>query len=202
MPNAVRVARYESDEPREDHFVQLQASWADYMRTLKMRGDHSAPRITYADGTLEIMSPSFDHEAIKAAIGRMVECYCLESDIEFSAGGSWTLKDKRLAKGVEADECYIFGPRTAAHKVPDLAIEVIWTSGGMNKLSIYAALGVSEVWVWRRGKIVPYVLQRQAYKAAAKSKVLPKIDLQLMAACMAEPTLTTSAVIKRFRAAL
>jgi hypothetical protein len=41
---------------REDHFVYFHGvSWDDYERVLEMRGDRSAPRITYLEGTLEIM---------------------------------------------------------------------------------------------------------------------------------------------------
>lgn len=51
------------DEPREDHFVHLYGvTWADYIRILEIRGDQSAPPITYVEGTLEIMSPSRTHD--------------------------------------------------------------------------------------------------------------------------------------------
>ena len=54
-------------EPREDHYVHLYGvTWADYLRLLEIRGDHSAPRITYVEGTLEIMSPSRTHHEIKS----------------------------------------------------------------------------------------------------------------------------------------
>jgi hypothetical protein len=40
----------------EDHFVHLDGvTWADCERLLEIRGDHSAPRITYLAGTLEIL---------------------------------------------------------------------------------------------------------------------------------------------------
>ena len=123
----------------EDHFVHLDGvTWADYERLLEIRGDHSAPRITYLDGTLEIMSPSASHESIKSMIGCLVEVWCLERDIEFTTYGSWTLKNRRAKRGAEPDECYVFGS-VAAKKRPDLAIEVIWTSGGIDKLEVYQA---------------------------------------------------------------
>ena len=188
------------DTPREDHFVHLRgATWKDYERVLAIRGDHSAPRIAYLHGTLEIMSPSRSHESLKSDIGCLVEVWCLERGVEFSTYGSWTLKIKRLKLGLEPDECYIFGPRGRA-KVPDLAIEVVWTSGGLDKLDIYRPLGVREVWVWQRGKIVPHVLGRSGYKPAARSAALPGIDLAELAACIDEPS--TSAAVKRFRAHL
>lgn len=54
------LAQWEArdDRPHEDHFVRLRGvSWSEYQRVLKMRGDQSGPRITYLEGTLEIMRP-------------------------------------------------------------------------------------------------------------------------------------------------
>jgi Uma2 family endonuclease len=71
------------DLPGEDHFVHLHGvTWADYERILEIRGDKSAPRITYLEGTLEIMSPSLPHDSIKSTIGCLVEVWCLEHDVE------------------------------------------------------------------------------------------------------------------------
>jgi Uma2 family endonuclease len=147
------------------------------------------------------MSPSQNHEAIKTTIGHLVGVFCMERGVPFKAVGSWTLHKKKLKKGVEPDECFVFGERARARTlVPDLAVEVVWTSGGMEKFPIYQALGVSEVWVWRRSKLVPYVLRATGYKAVKKSRVLPGIDLTELAACTAEPL--TSDAITRFRAHL
>ena len=62
------------------------------------------------------------------------------------------MKDKRVAREVEPDECYVFGPPRKARR-PDLTIEVIWTSGSIDKLEIYRKLTVGEVWIWRDGKL-------------------------------------------------
>jgi Uma2 family endonuclease len=64
---------------------------------------------------------------------------------------------------------------------PDLAIEVIWTSGGTNKLEVYRKLRVREVWYWQQGRITPHVLRGEAYEEASVSEVLPGLDLQLLA---------------------
>lgn len=188
------------DTPREDHFVHLRgATWADYERVLAIRGDHSAPRIAYLDGTLEIMSPSRSHESIKSDIGCLVEVWCLERGIEFSTYGSWTLQIKRLQLGIEPDECYAIG-RSRAVDRPDLAIEVIWTAGGLDKLDAYAKLGVREVWHWRRGRIGVYVLRGARYRRASASKALPGIDLDQLAGFLDRES--TSAAIREYRAAL
>src|SRR5688572_12004486 len=97
------------DRPTEDHVVQIDgATWDDYERLLEIRGDRSAPRITYLKGRIEIMSPSRDHEGIKSLIGRLVEAYCLHAEVRFMPFGSWTIKERTEESGAEPDECYVF----------------------------------------------------------------------------------------------
>jgi len=186
-----------NDEPHEDHFVWLHdVSWDDYEKILEVRGDHSAPRISYLEGELQIMSPSDTHETLKSIIGLLVAVWCLEHDIEFTPVGSWTIKQKAKRRGVEPDECYIFGPRRGRTR-PDLAIEVIWTSGSLDKLEIYRKLGVAEVWIWRRGALKPYVLRDEHYEEVAASEKLPGIDLRQIASLLDQPS--ASAAIRAYR---
>ncbi len=174
-------------------------TWADYQRLLEVRGDRSAPRLTYLEGRVEIMSPSRSHESIKSIIGCLVEVYCLERGIEFTTYGSWTLEDKAADRGAEPDECFVFG-EVADPKRPDLAIEVVWTSGGIDKLEVYRKLGVREIWFWKRGVITPYVLRGDTHEEIPSSDALPGIDLALLATHLDRPT--TSAAIRDYRDAL
>ena len=177
------------DEPREDHFVHLYGvTWADYIRLLEIRGDHSAPRITYLEGTLEIMSPSRTHDEIKSYIGCLVEAWCLERGVEFTPYGSWTLKSKREKRGAEADECYVFGPTPKRKRRPDLAIEVVWTSGGIDKLDVYRKLGVREVWYWDEGHVQIHVLRGTRYEPVTQSEALAGIDLDQLLGFLDRPT--------------
>ena len=194
--HALAIQPDRDDRPREDHIVFLSVSWSDYERILEIRGDHSAPRIAYLEGWLEIMSPSESHEEIKSLIGCLVDVWCLERKIRFTKRGSWTLKEKAVESGVEPDECYIFGPPRGATR-PDLAIEVIWTWGGMDKLNVYRRLGVGEVWIWRRGKLTPYVLRGESYEPVSESEKLPGIDLAELASFLDQPT--TSEAMEAYR---
>ncbi|HEX7080421.1 MAG TPA: Uma2 family endonuclease [Gammaproteobacteria bacterium] len=185
---------------REDHYVHLHgATWADYERLLVIRDESAVPRITYLEGTLEIMSPSLPHESIKSTIGRLVEVWCLEHGVEFSAAGSWTIKDKREEAGAEPDECYIFGP-VGNRERPELAIEVVWTHGGLDKLGVYRRLGVPEVWYFRDGRIEVHVLRGTRYEQTERSEALPGIDLEQLASFLDRET--TSRAIRDYRAAL
>src|SRR5260370_10857236 len=88
--------------PREDHFVQLyDASWEDYERLLAIRGEKSVPRITYLQGTLEIMSPSREHEKIRSMLGRLLGPCCIDRGIELTPYGSSTLKNRRKPRVAE-----------------------------------------------------------------------------------------------------
>ena len=181
----------------EDRFVVRRGvSWSEYQRVLEDRGEHSAPRIAYLEGLLEIMSPGETHEKLNGRIGCLVETWCLERDIEFETYGSWTLQDKAVARGVEPDGCYVFGPPRKATR-PDLAIEVIWTSGSIKKLEIYRKLAVREMWIWRRGKLNAYVLRGETYEPVSESDVLPGLDIAQLASVLDQPT--ASAAIRAYR---
>lgn len=190
-----------ADAAIEDHRIFLpHATWDDFERVLAMRGERSVPRIVYDRGAIEIMSPSSHHERIKSLIGRLVEVYCQERDIDFTTLGSWTLKEASKEAGLEPDECYIFGTDTSLER-PHLAIEVIWTSGGIDKLDLYHRLGVAEVWIWQRARLTPYVWGDEQYWPVATSEVLPDLDLTMLGRFL-DGYDTTSAAMRAYRAAL
>lgn len=174
-------------------------SWADYQRLQEARGEASVPRLAYMQGELEIMTPSRSHESLKSRIGRLVEVWCLERAVEFSPYGSWSLQEKDAQVGLEPDECYVFGA-TQEPERPDLAIEVVWTSGGVRKLDIYRAIGVPEVGFWRRGRITIYALSGDHYEEVSQSTFLPGIDLVQLAEYLDRPS--ASQAMRGYRSAL
>ena len=172
-------------------------SWEGYESVLALRGESSAVRISYLEGTLELMSPSQDHELLKKMIARLVEIYADELGIPLEGYGSWTLKNPALERGAEPDECYSIG---VAIGLPDLAIEVIWTHGGLDKLEIYRQLGVREVWVWKADEIQSFALRGDRYERIPASELLPQIDLGLIQSLLNAPSQTVA--IRELRAAL
>jgi len=154
-------------------------TWDQYEAVLAMRGDASGVRIAYLVGELELMSPSRDHESIKTCIARLVEAYAEERGLRLDGFGSMTLRDRPKERGVEPDECYeVDGPK----ELPDFAIEVVWTSGGVDKLEIYRAFGVREVWIWRDDRIEVHALGGEGYRRVARSEILPGLDLAAVGA--------------------
>ena len=130
--------------PAVDHYVRLsRVPWKQYEALLVARGESAKPRLTYAQGELELMSPSDNHEHAKTMIARLLEIYAVESGLEFNGHGSTTFKDRVKSIGLEPDECYDFGP---GRTYPDLALEVVWTNVvRLDRMAIYAQFGVREV---------------------------------------------------------
>ncbi len=157
-------------------------SWRDFENILAAKGDSSAVRVAYLDGVLELMSPAIPHEFIKTMLARLLETASMVLGFPFEGYGSWTLKEERKRSGIEPDECYFVTevqPDTIS-RWPDMAIEVVWTHGGLDRLEIYRRLGVREVWVWEDGAIHIYKLKADRYARARKSSLLPQIDLALL----------------------
>jgi Uma2 family endonuclease len=168
-------------------------TWKDYEILLAVRGDRAGVRMAYLNGAIELMSPSINHEGVKKTIARLVEAYGEGLGVELNGYGSWTLKNAFMERGLEPDECYVIGQ---AHKeAPELAIEVIWTSGGLNKLEIYKALGVGEVWIWERGKgISVHLLRGDHHEQAPGSVFFPGLDLSLIERFAVEPNQTRAVI--------
>lgn len=154
--------------------------WSHYEIMLAIRGDAPVPRMSYLEGSLELMSPSKDHERIKSILRKLVEAYAADHDIDLWPVGSWTIKDPRVERGVEPDECYTVGD-PSNRDAPDLAIEVIWTHGSIDKLKIYRGLGVPEVWFWKDRRIAVHILDGARYRSADRSALLPELDLEVVA---------------------
>lgn len=161
--------------------------WSHFEAQLALRGDIAGPRISFLEGALELMSPSKDHERIKSYIGCLLEAYALEKGIDLSPYGSWTLKDEAKEAGAEPDECYIVGA-DQSKDTPDLVIEVVWTSGGIDKLEIYRRFGIPEVWLWTSNGLAVYVFRQGRYELSRESVVFPGLDVQLLASFLDRPT--------------
>ena len=159
--------------------VMHQIPWGTYVAMRDMLDDAgSGVRLTYLRGTLEIMSPSRDHEGLKTLLARLVEAWADEVGVELEGFGSTTFRREARERGLEPDECYSIGE---LGDVPDIAIEVVVSSGLVDKLEVYRGLAVPEVWVWRDDVLTIYRLVEDAYQARARSEVVPGLDVALLA---------------------
>ncbi len=162
---------------REEKFITSGVTWQAYESLLASLGNSSSYRVAYLLETLEIMSPSRSHELDKENIGRLLEAYLEEKRIRFWGLGSTTFKSRDKQAGKEPDKSYCIG---TDKDIPDLAIEVVYTSGGMDTLEIYRRLGVREVWFWQNSQLKVYCLQDSSYQQQVQSKLLPNLDLALL----------------------
>lgn len=196
---ASRVTAGEYVPTADQRLVMYGVPWARYLAQLSVRGDAPVPRVAYLEGALELMSPSRDHERIKSYLGCLLEAYALETGIDLSPYGAWTLKHAPRKAGAEPDECYIVGS-DQDKDVPDLVIEVAWTRGGLDKLEIYRRLGIREVWLWRAEQVEVHALRGHGYERVSRSPLFPQLDIELLVSFLGRPTALQA--VKAFRQAL
>jgi Uma2 family endonuclease len=176
-------------------------SWEDYERLLEVRGDDPRVRMTYLEGVLEIMSPSRTHERLKTRLARLLEAWSEEMGADLEGVGSWPIRQKTVERGLEPDESYFVGAFDEEAEAPHLAIEVVWTGGGIDKLTVYAGLGVREVWIWEEGRLSFHALRQNAYHCVPRSEVLPELDPELIGRLM-EADCTQAQAVRDLRAVL
>ena len=171
------VPRFEADH---DHVIVLRGvSWSHYESLLEARGEKPQPRFAYLDGVLEIMTTSQRHEVDKKLIARLLEAYAEEAHLEITGDGNATFRKEIEEAGLEPDECYYLD--RFDETPPDIAIEVVFTSGGVNKLEIYRRLGVREVWFWIDGRFWLYALVNDEYREIRASEIVPGFDFEEIA---------------------
>ena len=160
-------------------------SWQAYQGILAALPDHSI-RHTYFEGTLEMMSPSQEHDWIKRVIGRLIEAMALELDIPIKSVGSTTQYRSEAQRGLQPDESYYVANEPLVRgkltydpdkdPPPDLAIEVDITSSSLGRLEVYASIGVSEVWRHDGNALIFYQLDNDGnYARVERSLAFPII---------------------------
>jgi Uma2 family endonuclease len=187
--------------------------WKAYSRLLYTFADRPGIRLTFDRGELEIMSPSLMHDDDTWFLGDLVFVLTEELGLPIKRGGSTTLRRRLRQKGIEADACYwianaqrMQGVRRLdlrRHPPPDLALEIDVTHSAMNRMAIYAALRVPEVWQLDGDVLTFHVLGADGkYASAGASLAFPRVTpgdlvhfLQL-----ARKTADENAVVRDFRA--
>ena len=159
--------------PIRNSMVLTDIDWRTYVRLLRIFAERPSIRLTYDRGALEIMSPLPSHEGIAYLLGRFVDTLTDELNLPVKAGRCTTFRRRRKRRGLEADNSYWIASESLArdredHELrrgppPDLAIEVEATHSALDRLSIYATLGVPEVWRFSEGRGAFLLLQKGSY---------------------------------------
>lgn len=185
-------------------------SWDTYERLLADFQDSHAAHFAYDRGVLEIRMPSFEHETLKHTIATLVELLATEMDIDTEGAGSTTFRREDLARGFEPDACfYVQHAKLMRGKTqldlsndppPDLVIEVDITSPSLNKMPIYAAVGVREVWRYDRQGLKIFQLEGSEYRQLEESIILPGVTSTQLSRFLEESQgLTRPAWVRRVR---
>ncbi|HET7499998.1 MAG TPA: Uma2 family endonuclease [Kofleriaceae bacterium] len=202
MATATQAPALEHEDETERRFVLHGVPWWTYVALRDALDDQSGVKMTYLKGTLELMSPSTLHEDAKKIIARLLEVWAMERDVDLRGFGGATFRREAKERGLEPDECYKLG-KLEDDDVPDVAIEVIVSSGLVDKMAVYAGLGVPEVWEWRprTRQIVVHCLRDGAYERRERSDVLPEVDLALLSSFV-QPGENQTRLAKTYQAAL
>ncbi len=160
-------------------------TWREF-KAVEQLLDRPGYRLSFLDGILEIRQmPGEPHETVKKRIAALLELYLLLTGFDFTPTGSMTLENEAGGVKREADESYKLSPGRSR---PDLAIEVVFSSGGINKLETYKRLKIAEVWFWEDGVLEIYHLREEVnqlrYEKIANSEAVPGIDLELLLRCV------------------
>ncbi len=175
--------RNEDSEMGGQRFALGGVSWKEYEWFLKAVGNRRL-FLTYDRGKLELMSPSYVHERVAEALAAMVVHAARLARVPFSPAGMTTFRRKDLEKGLEPDRCFYFSNVQAIlglteldltrNPPPDLAIEVDFASSSLNRMAIYAPLGVPEVWRFSDWQFQVHLLRPGGdYEAAERSEIFP-----------------------------
>lgn len=211
MASPTVVQGKNSIQPAKDQRILVHpVSWGTYEQLLTDLIDQSSTRLCYDQGTLEIMSPSPEHERFNRTLALLIDITAEELGIDIDNLGSTTFKRENLARGFEADSCFyiqnesrIQGKPTidlAIDPPPDLVIEIDITRASLDKFSIYAAMGVPEIWRYDGGRLQFYALTTDGYVEAETSIAFPLLTRSLVAQTLNDSkTFKRTVLIRMFR---
>lgn len=177
--------------PVDERVVLQGVSWRTYESLLADFVDCPAPRFAYNQGALEIVvTLSAAHEEINRTINDLIVLVAEELGIEFRSLGSMTFKREDLRQGFEPDSCFYIQnePRVRgkaqinplADPPPDLVIEVEVSGQSLDKLPIYAAFGVPEVWRVAARWVVILALESGVYRQVSMSRALSPLTPEVL----------------------
>ena len=200
-------------QPRRRSLVLHGIDWRTYTRLLRAFDlSHSKVRMTYDRGDLEIMAPLMRHESPPNVLGRFVIVLTEELGLGVRSGGSTTLRRRRLQRGLEPDRCWWIANEPAMRgkmdldlrtdPPPDLAIESDVTSSSLDRMGVYVALRVPEVWRWEDDGTLTFELLQanRTYASNSTSLAFPFVtpaDFVAHLALLANSE--ENAVVRQFR---
>lgn len=172
-------------QPTKEKLVTLYGiTWGKFKAIEAQLEDNRDVKLSYLSGVLEIMSPiGEEHEYIKRTLGLLLEAYMREKSIRFYALGGFTLESPGYASGTP-DDSYSIGSKK---DVPDIVIEIIVTSGTINRRELFKPMKVPEIWFWKSNQWRVFYLKEGEYEEASRSTFFPDLDLALLLRYIGHP---------------
>lgn len=165
-------------------------TWEEFEAILQELGDRRSARIAYCDGILEIITPLPEHKYFEQAISIAIEDMAETLELDYESYGSTTWRRQAKQAGLEADNCFYFHNEAsvrvridinlAIDPPPDLALEIDVTSKSLERLTIYARLGIPELWCYDAGMLTIYHLQNGQYVVTEQSTIFPQLDIRAL----------------------
>lgn len=165
--------------PTEEKLVTLYGiSWEQFKGIEAQLKDNRDVRLSYLLGILEIMSPIGEkHEEVKSTLSLLLDAYMREKGIRFYKRGGYTLEAPGYASGTP-DESYSVGTK---REFPDIVIEIIITSGTIDRKELYKPKVIPEVWFWKSDIIRIFRLNAAGeYYEVERSGFFPDLDKVLL----------------------
>jgi Uma2 family endonuclease len=170
----------------ENRIILRNVSWSTYQALMADVGEDRGWRITYQEGVLELRMPLQQHEVPNRLIARLIHSIADELEIEVMDVGSLLLEREDLSRAIEPDTCFYIQNEALVRSKnielpndppPDLAIESDYTRSSLKKFTIYAALGVPELWRYTKETLQVYQLIDGEYKRCKQSLAFPFLPL-------------------------
>ncbi|MBW4422654.1 MAG: Uma2 family endonuclease [Myxacorys californica WJT36-NPBG1] len=165
-----------------DQRIVLRGTWEKFKLMQQVSEDSPGVRLAFYNGEIEIFMPGREHEVFGSIIGGLLLIYLAQKGIFFQPTGSMT-QEKEGTASAQADQSFCIG---SVKPIPDLSIEVVFTSGGESKLELYRVLNVPEVWFWQDGVLRLHHLRESGYERIERSELpgLEDLNIDLLKRCI------------------
>jgi Uma2 family endonuclease len=188
----------------DDCVVLPFVSWETYERLLSDDEGRRVPRITYDRGVMELVTPSMPHEEDARTIARIVEIVAANLGIPIRSVGSTTFRRKDLERGFEPDASFyiqheerIRGQTEVDLSVdppPDIVLQMEVSRSAIDKLGLFASMGISEVWRCDGQQVSIFILDREldSHQESSQGLALPALSREILTRFLIESRTTLS----------
>lgn len=174
--------------PGETRVLLENITWQTFKTMLAEMGSERANKISYRQGNIEIMTPQKPHESSNRLIEVFVGVLCEELGLEVNRVGSLTLTRDDLEYGAEPDSSYYIQNELLVREKenidlafdppPDLVLEVEYSRPKIDKLKLYAAMGIPEFWRYNGTTLRVYILANGQYSETQTSPTFAVIPIK------------------------